>query len=291
MIRNINILALALFISLPLSAQSIDDTESLDIISSVTARHIKKLNGVEIREGSIFAYGQDNAGNGKIVEYKWKRNDLHSTGYENGISLGTTIKQPTGMTYHDTLGTFLGNSNEIRNEIIFIDWDILKNSRNLGWATVNTTIDDLAKNTSKPEFVQYRGEWFLASVDMGDYSSTIRLYDPLELQSATYTSDYGVLRHAINAPRNIANIYWHNATGELLLAKKKIFGGWEVIGINLEKSVDSGSIVRSSIVGLSGGNKAIMGFHYLFGTDRAIIVTSDKKDNISAINLHSEINQ
>ncbi len=259
--------------------------ESINVISQVTLDSLDIVNGLEVRKGSIFVYGQNNGG--KITQYIWNDKRFISTGYQNGISLSSpnhNIDNPTGVTYHENLGTFIGNSTPKNKQLFYVDWDILKNSRNLNWAVLNVVEDDLAKNTSIPEFVTYNGEWLVASVDSGLLHSTVRLYDPFELQQANFTSDSGVLRYSFKCPSGVTGLYWHNSTSELLLTRSTAIGRWEIVSLYIDDAVLNEETEFISTT-YPARRDWLRGFHYLFGTNSAAAVSSGRKNTLSAIQI------
>jgi len=261
--------------------------EDVGVIKSTTIKDFKNLNGVEVRGGKIFVFGNDGV-SGRIVEYSLINGELERSGYEAGIKLYSnnsySISQPSGITYHETMGTFIGNSSNESRELYFFDWNILKDSRRLDWSVLNVIEDDLATFSTQPEFVKYNNEWLIASADSSDQSTIIRLYDPFELQQARKTSDPGVLRFQFIAPPGITHLYWRNQTGELLLAQDSRPSGWRVISIDLKDSIQAEIYRENSVVDLPDRPDRLRGFHYIFGK-QAIAVSTGAQGNLSSMSF------
>lgn len=155
---------------------------------------------------------------------------------ENGVDLAP---HPTGLTHHPEHGTFLGNTVAGVGTIFHVDWERLRSGGTLDGAVLNTTIDDIAVNGCRPEFVRYRGRWLVATSDYGDVDNAVRLYDPALLARAARTSEPGVLVASFPCGPFVQTMHWLDEPGVLLLVQNQVAGlRYRFTAIDLESGDD-----------------------------------------------------
>ncbi|HEV3446755.1 MAG TPA: hypothetical protein VG099_19100, partial [Gemmataceae bacterium] len=137
----------------------------LDVERSITDLGLGAVQGVVLRDGKVYAYGdvvQARPRVGVIREYN-KR--LEPTGRalwlrKDGKPL---IIHPTGLTWHERWGTFLGDTIKTadparsRAVIYRLDWQRAWNDGDLDEAIQSIIEDDAAINGCRPEFVTLSG--------------------------------------------------------------------------------------------------------------------------------------
>ena len=108
--------------------------------------------GVEVRDGKIFLYGD--ASTGVVREYNLVGNNaLSYTGRQVLLTTGgkDLVSHPTGFTVSPGIGTFLGNTVSQKGTIYMIDWAHALATGTLDGAIQATIADDLAVNGTRPE--------------------------------------------------------------------------------------------------------------------------------------------
>jgi hypothetical protein len=69
-----------------------------------------------------------------------------------------------------------------------VDWKGLQNTRKLDNNLISTIDDDACIQGTRPEYVQYKKQWYVATADYGNRKNEVRLYNPLALAKAQKTS-------------------------------------------------------------------------------------------------------
>jgi len=216
---------------------------TLEDAHAITDLSIGATQGVAVRDGKIYGYGDvvfEEPRIGRIKEYTI---DLEPTGRavdltRNGEPL---ITHPTGLTWHPEFGTFLGDTVEGVATIHRLDWERAWKDRNLDNAVLDVITDDAAINGCRPTFVTVNGRDFLATADYGDVRPEIRLMDPKALLEAGRTSAPGVIVHRIPCGPFNQNLYWDASEGPLVCVQNVVAGrGWRLDVIDLERAVADG---------------------------------------------------
>jgi hypothetical protein len=263
-------------IAFSLSSSAFADVEAgekrLEPGARFSINGLGRTQGVEVRGDKVYFYGD--ASTGVIKEYNYKNGRLDPS----GITIRLTqqdkdiIPHPTGLTYHETMGTFIGSTQGRTGSLFYLDWDLARNSRNLNWSVLNVVEDDLAIHGTRPEFVQAFGNWYIATADYGNGRTEVRLYDPFALQTAKKTSESGVLVYRFSCGPFVQNLHWNNSTKELTLVKNTDYGkGWRLQTIDLEASISRGYAVIMNNQDYPEKTDALEGFHYLtHGTGIAV---------------------
>jgi hypothetical protein len=201
--------------------------------------------GVAVRDGKIYAYGDVWSANprvGVIREYDF---DLKPTGREVWLRKGgqPLIVHPTGLTWNEKFGTFLGDTVNKKARIYHLDWARAWSDGNLDSAVLDVIEDDAAINGCRPEFVSFDGQVYLATADYGEIRPEIRLLDPEALLKAGRTSKPGVIVHRVLAGAWNQNLFWDPESGQLTCIENVIEGrGWRLDTIDLSRAVRDGRV-------------------------------------------------
>ncbi|MEI9947141.1 MAG: hypothetical protein WDN26_23365 [Chitinophagaceae bacterium] len=152
--------------------------------------------GVSYQQGRIFLYGDREVG--VIREYRMEGDSLMHINKEMKLTLSDTdvINHPTGIAVHGKEPVFIGNSIRLNPEgtlwravIYCVDWEGLQRTGSLDGNLINTIDDDTCIQGTRPEYVQYKNKWYVATADYGEKGNEVRLYDPAVLKKAKKTSD------------------------------------------------------------------------------------------------------
>lgn len=214
------------------------------VVRQQTIKNVGACQGVFVHEGSIWMYG-DRDGQGVMRRLTWAgpeieggpklidTGDLYElTLYRNfgvkrqpDVKLGSQpIPHPTGFTHHPKLGTFIGNTVNQKGTIYHITWWGFEESGSLDDWIINATIDDLANNGCRPEFVRWNGRWLIATADYGNQGNKLRLYDPEKLATAAKTSDPGVLVAEFDCGPFVQSMHWIDEDSTLVMAQNQTAG-------------------------------------------------------------------
>jgi hypothetical protein len=264
---------------------SLQPTVTLTAVQTVDG--VGAAQGVEVIDGTIYIYGDDNTG----VIRQYNLNSSASRLDFAGLEIRTTengndvASHPTGLTKHQPLGTFMGDTVNRQGVIFHIDFEKLRAGRTLDGAILNRVRDDAAVNGTRPEFVRVKlpgdaaPRWLIATSDYGDVNNQIRLYDPVKLQTAKNTSEPGVMLARFPCGSFVQNLSWIDERGVLVLVQNITPGlGWRLTFLDLQQSVDRGEAVILSRVDLSPADE-LEGFEML-GADTAIMVSAMQENNV-----------
>jgi hypothetical protein len=223
---------------------------SLSVERSITDAGLGAVQGVVARGDKIYAYGdvfQAEPRVGVIREYTQR---LEPTGRVVWLRRGgkPLIVHPTGLTWHDRWGTFLGDTiksaadpTRSRAVIYQLDWGQAWKDGDLDRAVLNVIADDAAVNGCRPEFVTIGGRTLLATADYGDVRPEIRLYDPAALLSAGRSSAPGVVTHRVLCGPFNQNLHWDGRAGHLTCVQNVVAGrGWRLDVLDLSRAVADG---------------------------------------------------
>jgi hypothetical protein len=148
--------------------------------------------GVFEHRGLYYALGDTyvRGRRGVIREYRREGDTVAFTGRQIVLTVDGEdfAPHPTGLTWHPEFGCFLGDTVNQTGIIHHIDWDRALADGDLDNAVLHTVLDDEGVNGTRPEFVEYRGRWLLATSDYGPEGNEIRLYDPERLLEVIRTS-------------------------------------------------------------------------------------------------------
>ena len=256
------------------------DRTTVNMHTPLSIEGVGAGQGVEWRDGIFYFYGD--RGIGVMREYKVvDRNNLEYNGKEVEFTVkgADTVSHPTGLTWHQDLGTYLGDTVNGVGTIYKIDWEKLQSGKTLDGAILNSTVDDLAANGTRPEFVKIKGKDMIATADYGEVDNAIRLYDPAALATAAKTSAPGVLIKSIPCTPWVQTIHWMEGKGLLVLIQNQVEGLlWRLSLVDLEASFDSGEAVIVQVLDFEPKDE-LEGFHFV-SPDLGIFVSSSRKNNV-----------
>ncbi len=256
---------------------------------AVTIDSLGACQGISYQNGRIFLYGDREVG--MIREFKLQGDSIVYQRKEYKLTLNgqDIINHPTGIAYNGTGPTFIGNSIRLnaagtqwRAVIYHVNWQGLLKTGTLDGNLVNTIEDDACIQGTRPEYVKYKGKWYVATADYGDHGNEVRLYDPEKLAKAKSTKDPGVLYKKFTCTPWVQNLYWKADKGILVLIQNKLEGRqWRFTYVDLEKSVAAGKQeVMSQVDGIDRADE-LEGFAFIGTNERGIAVTSSRKNNVN----------
>ena len=280
------LIALIFTLLLTIAPLSGADRATVDMHSPLSVEGVGAGQGAEWRDGLFYFYGD--RGIGVMREYRVaQRKSLDYTGNEVEFTVKgeDRVSHPTGLTWHKNLGTYLGDTVNGIGTIHKIDWEKLQADKNLDDAILNSTVDDLAVNGTRPEFVTVRGRDMIATADYGEVDNAIRLYDPEALSSASKTSDSGVLIKSIPCTPWVQTVHWMEEEGLLVLIQNQIEGLlWRLSLVDLEASFDSGEAVIVQVLDFEPKDE-LEGFHFV-SPELGIFVSSSRRNNVIFGDFH-----
>jgi hypothetical protein len=258
----------------------------VDQVSTVTDTKLGAGQGVAVRDGKVYAYGDvwgASPRTGVIREYDL---DLKPTGREVWLRRAgkPLILHPTGLTWDARFGTFLGDTVNKKARIYRLDWARAWQDGNLDAAVLDEVEDDAALNGCRPEFVTISGRTFLATADYGDIRPEIRLLDPENLLKARRTSAPGVVVHRVLAGSWNQNLHWDRELGQLVCVENVIEGrGWRLDTLDLARAIADG---RADGPGVRVGRVTFEPHDELEGycrldRSRVLFITSGRSGNLT----------
>jgi len=201
------------------------------------------IQGVSFHAGKVYLYGDCYDAKPRVGVIREYSPQFQATGKVIWLrnKEGPLLKHPTGLTWHDRWGAFLGDTAVRKGFIYHLDWDRALADGDLSRAVLAVVADDAAVNGCRPEFVSLDGKDFLATADYGDIRPEIRLYDPEKLLAARRTSAPGVIVSRFLAPPFNQNLHWDNDAAQLTCVLNVIEGrGWRLETLDLKKAVADG---------------------------------------------------
>ncbi|MDG3006653.1 hypothetical protein [Paludisphaera mucosa] len=252
---------------------------------AITDAGLGAAQGVVVRDGKVYAYGDlvlDVPRVGVIREYE---QDLRPTGRVVRLTRAgqPLIIHPTGLTWREKWGTFLGDTVASKAKIVRFDWERAWRDGDLDDAVLDVVDDDVAVNGCRPTFVELAGATLLATADYGEIRPEIRLYDPAALLAAHRSSAPGVVVHRILAGPFNQNLHWDAEGGRLICVQNVVAGlGWRLDAIDLAKAVADGRVDGPDVRvrrDTPAGLDELEGFWPL-GADRALFAVARRADNL-----------
>ncbi len=255
--------------------------------AKVTDVKLGAAQGVAIRDGRIYAYGDVYSVNPRVGVIREYDLDLKPTGREVWLRQGDRplIIHPTGLTWNDRWGTFLGDTIKDKKKAMIyrLDWNRAWSEGNLDHAVLDVIEDDAAINGCRPTFVQVDGKSLIATADYGDIHPEIRLYDPEVLLKAKRSSAPGVVVHrALCGPFN-QNLYWDATSGRLTCVQNVVEGrGWRLDVIDVAKAIAQGraDLDGARIRTLTFSPHDELEGYWPLDQDRSLFVTSRRDGNL-----------
>jgi hypothetical protein len=222
---------------------------TLDVERSITDMGLGAVQGVVVRDGRVYAFGDVFQAKPRVGVIREYTNELKPTGRVVWLRRGgkPLIVHPTGLTWHDRWGTFLGDTvksadpTRSRGVIYRLDWERAWKDGDLDAAILDVIDDDAAINGCRPEFVTIGGRTLLATADYGDIRPEIRLYDPAALLAAGRSSAPGVVVHRVLCGPLNQSLHWDAASGHLTCIQNVVAGrGWRLDVLDLARAVGDG---------------------------------------------------
>lgn len=266
---------------------------SMKINHSFTVDSLGACQGVSYQNGKIFLYGDREVG--VIREYKTEGDTLVYQNREMKLTLNDTdaINHPTGIAYHADNPVFIGNSIRLNKEgtawkamIYCIDWKGVQLKGTLDGNLINSIEDDACIQGTRPEYIEYKKKWYVATSDYGDKGNEVRLYDPAILKSAKKTSEKGVLFKKFTCTPWVQNLHWIADKGILVLIQNQIEGRkWRFTYLDLLKSIEAGKQEVIKVIDIVRDDE-LEGFTFLNNMSKGIAVTSSRKNNVNVMNIN-----
>jgi hypothetical protein len=263
---------------------------NMSVTHANTVDSLGACQGVSFQKGKVFLYGDREVG--AIREYKISDDTLVVVNREMKLTMHDTdvINHPTGIAYHGDYPVFIGNSIRLNKEgtlwkavIYCVDWKGLQRTGTLDGNLLNTIEDDTCIQGTRPEYVQYKKKWYVATADYGNKANEVRLYDPAALKTAKKTSDKMVLYKKFTCSPWVQNLHWVADKGVLLLIQNQIEGRkWRFTFLDMEKSIDSGKESVIKVIDIDR-NDELEGFTFLNNYKEGIAVTSSRKNNVNKV--------
>ncbi|GEP92523.1 hypothetical protein SAMN05660909_04399 [Chitinophaga terrae (ex Kim and Jung 2007)] len=269
-----------------------DRAPDMNIRNSYTLDFLGACQGISLQDGKYYLYGDREVG--VMREYRLENNTLvyQQKEYRFTAHDSNIIKHPTGLAYHEGLPVFIGNSVRLNKEgtswkalIYCINWEGFLKTGTLDGNLLNTIHDDVCIQGTRPEYVEYKGKWYVATADYGSRANEVRLYDPAALQKAAKTTESGVLVRKFKCSPWVQNLHWIANKGILVLIQNKTEGrGWRFTYLDLEQSIERGEEKVLKVVDLEKPDE-LEGFTLTNDPALGIGVSSSRKENISLLNL------
>jgi hypothetical protein len=252
---------------------------------TLTMDGLGAMQGVSFHDGKVYLYGDVYDANPRVGVIREYDADYKPTGRVVWLRREDKplLRHPTGLTWHDKWGAFLGDTVKGKSVIYRFDWKKAWADGNLDHAVLDIIDDDAAVNGGRPEFVRLRDTDYLATADYGDVRPEVRLYDPEKMLQAKRTSAPGVVVHRVLCGPFNQNLHWDADKGELTCVQNVIAGrGWRLDVLDLAKAVAdgraSGPGVRVRMLTFPPHDE-LEGYRPLDGK-RGLFVTSMVKDNL-----------
>jgi len=248
--------------------------------------------GISRQNDKYFLYGDREVG--VMREYKLGKDTLLNQHKEYRFTIDgkNVIKHPTGIARQPGMPTIVGNSVRQNAEgtlwkavLYSIDWDGFLNKGTLDGNLISTIEDDACIQGSRPEYVKYKGKWYVATSDYGNKQNEVRLYDPEALKTASKTSEKGVLFKKFKCSPWVQTLHWDEKTGNLILVQNQIEGRkWRLSFLDLEKSIESGEEAVLKVLEPDLQDE-LEGFTFTEDSKKGIAVSSSRKNNVSILNF------
>jgi hypothetical protein len=256
---------------------------------AITIDSLGACQGISYQNGRIFLYGDREVG--MIREFKLDNDSLMYQHKEYKLTQNgqDIINHPTGIAWNAAGPTFIGNSirlnaagSQWRAVIYNVNWQGLLKTGTLDGNLINTIEDDACIQGTRPEYVKYKGKWYVATADYGDHGNEVRLYDPEKLATAKSTKEPGVLYKKFTCTPWVQNLCWKADKGILVLIQNKQEGRqWRFTYVDMEKSIAAGKqVVLSQVDGIDRPDE-LEGFSFIGGDESGIAVTSGRKNNVN----------
>ncbi|MBN7813122.1 hypothetical protein J0A68_19360 [Algoriphagus sp. H41] len=224
--------------------------QEMSIAKLQTLSETGAAQGVSFIDGAIYVYGDREIG---MMRRYSLTDSLQYSGEEYRFTIEgeDVINHPTGIARRAGLPTFIGNSVRLNPEgtrwkavIYSLDWEGFLEKKTLDGNLLATIDDDACIQGTRPEYVQYQGQWLVATSDYGPSRNEVRLYDPSKLAKSKKTSEEGVLVGKFSCSPWVQNLHWISEKGILVLVQNQIEGRlWRLTLLDMDASVKAGKEV------------------------------------------------
>lgn len=265
----------------------------MQIQKSFSVDSLGACQGASYQKGRLFLYGDREVG--AIREYSIERDSIVYKNNEIKLTIDgkDVINHPTGIAVHEKMPTFIGNSIRLNPEgtlwkavIYSVDWNRLQKTKTLDGNLLNTIEDDTCIQGTRPEYVQYKNKWYVATADYGDKKNEVRLYDPALLANAKRTSEKNVLFKKFTCTPWVQNLQWIPEKNILVLIQNQIEGRkWRFTYVDFIKSIESGKQEVIKVIDVDERADELEGFTFFNNLTKGIAVTSSRKNNANLINI------
>jgi hypothetical protein len=257
----------------------------IDPSRTVTDLGLGAVQGIAVRDGKIYAYGDVYSASPRVGVIREYDLDLNPSGRvvwlkRHGKPL---IMHPTGLTWDQHWGTFLGDTVLKKAVIYRLDWERAWKDGNLDHAVLDTIEDDAAINGCRPTLVKLHGRTLLATADYGDVRPEIRLYDPEALMSARRSSAPGVVVHRVLCGPWNQNLYWDEDKAQLTCVQNVIEGrGWRLDVLDRAKAIADGRVTGpgARVRKLTFPSHDELEGYWPLDNEQSLLVAARRKDNI-----------
>jgi hypothetical protein len=270
---------------------------AVDVERSITDSGLGAVQGVVVRDGMVYAYGDVVQAEPRVGVIREYTNQLAPTGRVVWLRRGgkPVIVHPTGLTWNDRFGTFIGDTVKSadparsRGVIFRLDWERAWKDGDLERAVLDIVEDDAAINGCRPEFVTVGGRSLLATADYGDIRPEVRLYDPAALLAAGRSSAPGVTIHRVLCGPFNQNLHWDAGTGELTCVQNVVAGrGWRLDVLDLARAIADGRVegpgVRLRRLTFSSHDE--LEGYWPLAARRALFAVARRRENVFAGAFH-----
>ncbi len=265
---------------------------NMEIKTAYTVDSLGACQGVSYQKGRIFLYGDREVG--MIREFKMDHDSLVYLHKEIKLTVDgkDVINHPTGLAVHGNDPVFIGNSVRLNPEgtlwkaiIYCVNWEGLQKTGTLDGNLFNTIEDDTCIQGCRPEYVQYKNKWYVATADYGEKTNEVRLYDPAVLKTTQKTSAKGVLYKKFSCTPWVQNLCWIPEKNLLLLIQNQVEGRkWRFTYVDLAKSIESG---KSEVIKVVDTNRPdeLEGYTFSGSLNKGIAVSSSRKNNVTMMDV------
>ena len=265
---------------------------NMQIEQARTVDSLGACQGASFQKGRLFLYGDREVG--MIREFKMMGDSPVYINKECKLTEkgADVINHPTGIAWNGHSPTFIGNSIRLdaagtkwKAVIYCVNWQGLLTTGTLDGNLLNTIEDDACIQGTRPEYVQYKGKWYVATADYGDHGNEVRLYDPALLQHAKKTSEKGVLVKKFTCTPWVQNLHWIPGKNLLVLIQNQIEGRrWRFTYLDFNRSMETGAQQVIKVVDLDRTDE-LEGFTFLQEDSKGIAVSSSRKDNVNNMQI------
>ncbi|ANH81062.1 hypothetical protein A8C56_08790 [Niabella ginsenosidivorans] len=265
---------------------------NMRITSSLTVDSLGACQGAAYDKRRLFLYGDRETG--IIREYRLHQDSVEYLHKEYRLTINgeDLINHPTGIAMQENYPVFIGNSIRLNKEgtlwkavIYNVNWEGLLKTGNLDRNLLNTIEDDACIQGTRPEYVQYKNKWYVATADYGNQRNEVRLYDPKRLQQAKRTSEKGVLVKQFTCSPWVQNLHWMPEKGVLLLIRNQVEGRkWRFSFVDLEQSITAGKEQVLKVIDIDREDE-LEGFSFLGNTSKGVAVSSSRRNNVNLMDI------